>query len=191
MSKVKIGVFGSAFDPPTRGHLDVISQAAPYFDKILLVPSASHAFAKTMQLFSHRLAMLDCFVTEAAIDSCDMEVCDLEYQLLAETPDSAVYTYDLMDALETYYGKTVELSFIRGPDNAVPEVWNRFYRAGDIEKRWKLFTAKERVQARSSQVRQAIAGGLLESRCENGCVLNSLLLPTVQDYIQGKGLYQS
>lgn len=178
MNTVNIGVFGSAFDPPTLGHLDVITQAAPCFDKILLVPSAAHSFAKKMQPFCHRLAMLELFLS-AVTDAGTLEICTLEQQLLNDKPDTPVYTYTLMAALEAHYGDRARLTFIRGPDNALPAVWQRFYRADDIVRRWSLFTARERMRVRSSLIRQALARG----ECPEG------LLPTVRDYICSHNLY--
>ena len=77
MNKPRIGVFGSAFDPPTLGHQDVLQQAAGHFDRILLVPSASHAFNKKSQPFVTRLALLEVFVNSASID-IELEISDLE-----------------------------------------------------------------------------------------------------------------
>ena len=188
MSKLKIGVFGSAFDPPTRGHQDVLKQAASFHDRILLVPSACHAFSKKMQPFDYRVEMLNCFIKDTVIESCDMTVCSLESSLLKDRDDQPVYTFDLMSALESHYGREVELSFIRGPDNADPQVWQRFYKASEIEKRWSIFTAKERIQARSSFVRQAIAEGEMDKQISS--ILKQLLLPSVYDYIKTKGLYR-
>ncbi len=189
MIKFKIGVLGSAFNPPTYGHLDVLKQAATFYDKILLVPSACHAFSKKMQPFSYRLEMLNAFKDDILIGSCELEVCDLEYHLLQDQPDQPVYTYDLMRILEKHYGENTELGFIRGPDNADPMVWSRFYKAEEIEARWSIFTAEERVQARSSLVRQAIADGELDK--QDSVYLKQLLTPSVYSYIQKKDLYRS
>lgn len=208
MSELKIGVFGSAFDPPTLGHLDVLQQAAEHHDRILLVPSASHAFGKQSQPFEVRLEMLRLFVKEADV-ACPLDVCDLEQQLLASNPKHPVYTCDLLEALESHYQKAhqgIQLSFIRGPDNARPETWSRFYKAHEIEARWSIFTARERVGIRSSQVRSLVRGvvespgsadgfyevdhpenRLLEKRELRS--LRDYLLPSVLAYIVEHGLY--
>ncbi|MGB1272538.1 MAG: adenylyltransferase/cytidyltransferase family protein [Endozoicomonas sp.] len=204
MNELKFGVFGSAFDPPTLGHLDVLQQAAGHHDRILLVPSANHAFGKQPQPFEVRLEMLRRFVKEASV-ACSLEVCDLERRLLAANPDHSVYTYDLLEALEAHYLKTpqrVVLSFIRGPDNAHPETWSRFYKAREIEARWPVYTARERLGIRSSQVRSLLESFLV---ADGHCVADSLdndlpekrelrlleayLLPSVLAYIVDHGLY--
>lgn len=188
MNPTKIGVFGSAFNPPTLGHLDVLHQAADHFDRILLVPSASHAFTKKLQPFADRVGMLHCFLNEVDLQNCQLELCTLEQTLLESNPDKPVYTFDLLEALEELYGKDIELSFIRGPDNADPQTWNRFYKAKDIQKRWTLFTAEERRPVRSSYVRELTA--LAKTDDNRKETLDGLLLPSVRDYILTNKLYQ-
>ncbi|WP_330924561.1 adenylyltransferase/cytidyltransferase family protein [Candidatus Sororendozoicomonas aggregata] len=187
MKQLQLGVFGSAFDPPTRGHLDVIRQSASHFDSILLVPSASHAFAKKMQSFEHRIAMLQAFMEALGNVGCHLELCFIEAELLKKAPDQPVYTFDVLSALEAQYCEDIAISFIRGPDNADPQVWHSFYKARAIERRWGIFTAQQQVSARSSQVRALMAGqgpGEVTHK-----LLAPLLLPTVSDYILRNGLY--
>ncbi|MRI33323.1 nicotinate-nicotinamide nucleotide adenylyltransferase [Endozoicomonas sp. OPT23] len=181
----RIGIFGSAFNPPTLGHLDVIEQAAKEFDCILLMPSAAHAFAKDMQPFQHRLSMAEHFVNEAEVDECQLEASAIEAELLRANPDKPVYTYDLLCYLEKLYPEA-ELGFIRGPDNAAPETWNRFYKAAEIENRWQLFTASERLNIRSTKVRELVAEGIVK----NKEALKPLLFSSVYQYILDNGLYQ-
>ena len=188
MNPTKIGIFGSAFNPPTLGHQDVLCQAATHFDRILLVPSASHAFSKKLLPFAERVAMLHCFLREALVPDCELELCTLEETLLKNNPDTPVYTFDLMEALEQQYGETVELGFIRGPDNADPATWNRFYKAEEIEQRWNLFTAQERRSIRSSLVRELTASATSDDNRKK--VLDGLLHPSVRDYILINKLYQ-
>ncbi|OED41493.1 hypothetical protein ACH42_13750 [Endozoicomonas sp. (ex Bugula neritina AB1)] len=185
MNKPYIGVFGSAFDPPTLGHLDVLQQAVDHFDRILLVPSASHAFSKKSQSFLTRLALLNVFVDAISIDAV-LEVCDLEAKMLQQSPGKPVYTFDVLKELEKSYRGSVNLSFIRGPDNAESEVWSRFYKAEEIEQRWPIFTAKERVDIRSSKVR-SILGSIV---ADGNNTLDDLLLPTVKNFIRQHKLYQ-
>ena len=187
MNKPRIGVFGSAFDPPTLGHLDVIKQFARQFDRILLVPSARHAFNKDSLPFPVRVEMLGRFVSSVDV-SCDLEVCELEALLLQNSPASPVYTYDLLTALDEKYQGQANLTFIRGPDNAQPETWNRFYRAREIENRWSIVTAEERLNVRSSTVRSILnQPGSADNTTQS---LDDFLLPSVRAYIQEHKLYQ-
>ncbi|MGI9277913.1 MAG: adenylyltransferase/cytidyltransferase family protein [Endozoicomonas sp.] len=197
MHQIKIGVFGSAFNPPTLGHLDVLKQAAGAFEKILLVPSASHAFAKTLLPFSDRAEMLKLFLADAGTLECEVEICELEMELLRRQPDKPVYTFDLMQELEEHYPDNTRIGFIRGPDNADPETWRRFYRAREIEQRWMIFTADERMPIRSSTVRELIGSMKSDDTTINQASaghqddLDNMLMPSVRRYILEKGLYQS
>ena len=184
-----MGVFGSAFNPPTLGHLDVIQQAAPEFDVILLVPSASHAFSKHLESFEHRVAMLNAFLNDVSIERCQLELCTVEVQLHEQSPDKPVYTFDLLEWLEEHHDQGARLGFIRGPDNAAPETWRRFYKAEEIEERWSLFTAKERLKVRSSLVRQRVAS--ITSEMADKTIFDGMLSPSVRDYMLSNKLYQS
>ena len=184
-----IGVLGSAFDPPTLGHRDVIVQAAAHFDLILLLPCAAHAFNKQPLPFDTRLQMLETFAKELGESGIAVEVSDIEQDIADQNPELAVRTWDVMNWLEALYqqsGKPVTLSFIRGPDNARPETWQRFYRWQDIENNWSLFTAEERVAARSSEVRNLLQQGSHSSLQK----LEQLVTPAICRYILEHQLYQ-
>lgn len=181
-------MLGSAFDPPTLGHLDVLQQFAEKFDLILLVPSASHAFNKRSLPYSIRLEMLELFASSADA-GCPLQVSNLEGEMLEKNPQKPVYTFDLLEALDTLYEGQADLTFIRGPDNADQTTWKRFYRSEDIDKRWSVVTAKERMSIRSSKVR-----ALLQSPNETEQLtknLSNMLLPPVMAYIQEHKLYQT
>ncbi|MEF1220429.1 nicotinate-nicotinamide nucleotide adenylyltransferase, partial [Photobacterium damselae] len=45
--KPQIAIFGSAFNPPTLGHLSVLERLSQ-FDKVLVLPSYAHAWGKVM-----------------------------------------------------------------------------------------------------------------------------------------------
>ncbi|WP_051786396.1 adenylyltransferase/cytidyltransferase family protein [Endozoicomonas numazuensis] len=187
MTAKKIGILGSAFNPPTLGHLDVLEQAQEEFDLILLVPSAAHAFSKQMLPFYHRVAMCQQLVKSVQLPHCQLEVSEIEKKMLSHNPEQPVYTFDLLELLEQQY-PGYALGFIRGPDNADPETWRRFYRSQDIENRWQIFTATERQNIRSSQARELLVSGNSDDNNNEGVA--ALLLPSVYEYILQHQLYQ-
>lgn len=185
---IEIGVFGSVFDPPTLGHKDVIEQSVRHFDRIILVLSAAHAFSKQPLPFAQRLQMLKCFVEAISLPICQLEVSDIESQMLAQRPNQPVYSFDVLSAIEATY-PYAEITFIRGPDNAAPAIWRRFYRHQDIEARWSLFTAIERIDVRSSQVRQILQNSeLSEIECHQA--LDNLVIPDIRDLILSEEFYR-
>lgn len=180
-------VFGSAFDPPTRGHLDAVRQVAAGFDSVLLVPCAAHPFGKVCQDMATRERLLQAFCQDARALSlpCTLVISCMENQLLAEKPDSPVYTWRLLDTLSNRYPES-HFSFLRGPDNATPDVWHSFYRYQDIESRWPVVTVEERVPVRSSRIRQ-----LLRSQPVSPAELNNLVTPSVGALLLSESLYRN
>lgn len=156
----RIGVLGASFNPPTLGHQDVINQALPFFDEILLVPSLAHAFRKTLAPIKHRLAMLKIFNEHWQKDEhgAKVKISNIEETILHERQEQGpIYTYDVLIALtklyESYH-KPFQLHFILGPDIFSPAIWQKFYRHEEIEQRWSLFIAKENLPIHSTLVRE-------------------------------------
>jgi len=158
----QIGVFGASFNPPTCGHQDVINQALTYFDEVLLVPSLSHPFQKSLAPIEHRLAMLRIFLSHWHPQPAGkiVKIFNVESVVQAMHPGKEpIYTYDVLSTLNTLYmanQKPFQLRFIIGPDNASPKVWKKFYRFDEIEKNWPLFIAKEHIPIHSTLVKETI-----------------------------------
>lgn len=173
-----IAVFGSAFNPPHRGHEDVIVQAAQKADSVLLVPSYCHAFGKQMAPYNIRFRMAEAMVSDMA-QSVPIQVSDIERKLSAQgEPSQPVYTYDVLNAVQSDFPDAA-ITFVLGPDNADPATWQRFYRAQDILDRWGIFVAQERIPIRSTLIRNKLAEGIDPSGLE--------VSPSVIKFI--KGLY--
>jgi len=175
---MKVAVFGSAFNPPTRGHQDAIENAMHArngVDRILLVPSFKHAFGKFMADYEVRVAMLEAFVQDLA-DS-RIELCTIEEVLYQE--GKPVYTWDVLLHLEQSLPSNTQLSFVIGPDNA--KNWHKFYKAAEIQQRWHLLEVPERKAIRSTLVRESL---------KHKQDVSALLTPSVETYIKAHKLYQ-
>lgn len=180
----KIAVFGSAFNPPTLGHADVIEQLLAAFELILLVPNANHAFGKNMLDFEHRINMLQQMLTDKFAHNPKLIVEPIEQQLLADknpNDTQAVYSFDLLTALEKKY--TGKLHLVLGPDNLQGQTWQRFYRYQDIQQRWQVFAAQQRNDIRSTLAREQLNNNDDQD-------LAKLLSASVITYIKQQGLYQ-
>lgn len=57
---MQIGLFGGSFDPPHKGHQQVVAEvlALGLFDEVWYVPVGNHDFGKQMAPAEHRVAML-------------------------------------------------------------------------------------------------------------------------------------
>ncbi|MGQ8365854.1 nicotinate-nicotinamide nucleotide adenylyltransferase [Glaciecola sp. 1036] len=150
---MKLVIFGSAFNPPTKGHEDAISHLLSdkhNFDRVLLIPSFRHAFNKQMLDYNYRKDLLADFVAD--ID--DPRVDSLPIEDTISKDDHPVFTYDLLHHLSTSVFPEDELFFAIGPDNA--KIWHKFYKADEITQRWSLIEVPERKPIRSTLVRRKI-----------------------------------
>ncbi|PWK49866.1 nicotinate-nicotinamide nucleotide adenylyltransferase [Pleionea mediterranea] len=173
MKSRNIGILGSAFNPPTLGHLDLIRQAVNELDWVYLVPSFAHAFGKQMADYQLRADMVRAFIADHKLERVSLLLC--EHELAGNGP---VYTYDVLNWLECQYAYD-SLHFIIGPDNA--KNWSKFHKAKQIQKRWSVFIGKERQAIRSTYIRQAVSIGE---------PISSMTSTSVAELIKQHKLYQ-
>ncbi len=150
---MNIAIFGSAFNPPTLGHADVINQLLELtlpFDQISLVPSFKHAFNKKMMPYDMRLTMLDLFVSD--MRNKKLSVLPIEHEIYRQ--DTPVYTFDLLSHIQKELYPSDNLSFVIGPDNQ--QNWHKFYKSEEIAQRWDVIHVDERINIRSTTVRQLL-----------------------------------
>ncbi|MGF1741734.1 nicotinate-nicotinamide nucleotide adenylyltransferase [Vibrio profundum] len=147
----KIAVFGSAFNPPSLGHKSVI-ESLSHYDKVLLVPSISHAWGKEMADYSLRCELLAGFVTDIALPN--VELSKVEEQLYV--PGTSVTTFAVLSELQQNF-PDADITFIMGPDNIVN--FTKFYRYDEILRRWSLLACPEKVAIRSTQIRDNLLAG--------------------------------
>lgn len=174
---MNIAIFGSAFNPPTKGHEDAIkSVLAPEYnvDKVVLVPAYKHAFNKKMIDYRLRVEMLDAFVAD--INDKRVSILAIEHDIA--TDDRPVYTFDLLTYLQAEVFINAQLHFVIGPDNV--NNWHKFYKAEEIKRGWNLIKVSERKNIRSTMVREAL---------KNNLPIDHLVTPNVLRLIQQHSLY--
>lgn len=147
----KIAVFGSAFNPPTLGHKSIID-SLDHFDLILLVPSISHAWGKTMLDYEQRNRLVDQFIQD--IGSRKVQRSDVEEALY--TPENSVTTYAVLTRLQALYPED-DLTFVIGPDNLLN--FTKFYKSDEILQRWTVMACPERLPIRSTTIRDLLQNG--------------------------------
>ncbi len=168
----KIAVFGSAFNPPTLGHQSVI-ESLSHFDKILLLPSIAHAWGKDMLDYDVRCTLVDAFISDLDIDN-------VERSTIEETlyqPGESVTTFAVLQALDAQLEDS-ELTFVMGPDNLIN--FSKFHRAEDILKRWAVMACPEKVNVRSTDIRNAL---------QANADVSHLTTPTVCRMLASKSYY--
>lgn len=155
-----IAVFGSAFNPPHNGHIDVVLQALEHVEQVILVPSYCHAFDKPMAPYEERVKMVEAMASSLK-EVGDVRVSDVERALSKnKRSGQAIYTFDVLCILQAE-NPNASLMFLLGPDNAEPVTWSKFYKAQEILNRWNILKASERVAVRSTGVRKKLARGEL------------------------------
>jgi nicotinate-nucleotide adenylyltransferase len=174
---MNIAVFGSAFNPPTCGHKDAIEYVLENtkVDNVLLVPSFKHAFAKDMVDYETRLHMLKLFVED--IKNPRVKELAIEHQIHSDS-DKPVYTYDLLSFMQQKLYPQANLSFVVGPDNKAN--WHRFYKAAEIEQTWSLITVPERINVRSTAVREGLV---------KGSDISTMVTPRLSAFLNASELY--
>ncbi len=163
MCQNKIAVFGSAFNPPHKGHADAIQQLLDQgYSKVLVVPSANHAFGKNMVNFDLRILMAKSLISEAFSNGSAfnaVEILDIESLIYEKRKRRGatrpIYTYELLRHLRRKY-KNTTIHFAIGPDNARDETWNRFYKSKEILKEFGRVVLEEKEQYHSSDIRDCI-----------------------------------
>lgn len=109
---MKIGILGGAFDPITRGHINVARDATVKYDldQVWFLPSANHPDGKKMAAFDLRVKMIEDVI----------RVLNAEKKLVCaqhELANDSGYTIDLVSMLKSRY-PTDEFSLIVGSDRA-------------------------------------------------------------------------
>ena len=148
---MRIAIMGSAFNPPTLGHVDVIEQALKHADQVWLVPAFRHAWGKEMAPYLDRCAMSQRLSLD--LGEQRVQLMAVEHLIADERP---IYSIDLMAWLQQRHAAS-QLLLLLGPDNA--KAFNKFHRASELQARWPLLLVEERRPIRSTLLRQRLMHG--------------------------------
>ena len=198
--KDRIVIFGGTFNPPTRAHLDIATEALYYLDaeKVLFVPVSDLYKKDDVEISYHRVNMLNLAIGNFR----RLEIDFTEVDAVALT-----YTYETIEKIKSRY-QDKELFLLIGADNledfknwknqrSIMEncsllVVNRNNSSIDeiiesneilTEFKDKIIEAPiEEIEISSTEVRNRIASGELEG-------LENLVDKEVIDYIVENKLY--
>lgn len=169
----KIAVFGSAFNPPSLGHKSVI-ESLSHFDLVFLEPSIAHAWGKNMLDYPIRCKLVDAFIKDMGLSNVQRS--DLEQALYQ--PGQSVTTFALLEKIQEIHTQA-DITFVIGPDNFFK--FAKFYRAEEIMERWAVMACPEKVNIRSTDIRNALV---------EGKDISAFTTPTVNKMLISEGLYK-
>ena len=198
--KDRIVIFGGTFNPPTRAHLDIATEALYYLDaeKVLFVPVSDLYKKDDVEISYHRVNMLNLAIGNFR---------RLEIDFMEVDAVKLTYTYETIEKIKSQY-QDKELFLLIGADNledfknwknqrSIMEncsllVVNRNNSSIDeiiesneilTEFKDKIIEAPiEEIEISSTEVRNRIASGELEG-------LENLVDKEVIDYIVENKLY--
>jgi len=145
----KIAVFGSAFNPPSLGHKSVID-SLNHFDRILLVPSISHAWGKDMLDYDIRCRLIEAFIND--IGSAKVALSKVEEELVV--PGESVTTHAVLTRIQKIFPES-DITFVIGPDNLFN--FDKFFKSEEILQQWSIMVCPEKLPVRSTEIRRRLA----------------------------------
>jgi nicotinate-nucleotide adenylyltransferase len=186
---MRVALFGGSFDPPHAGHVLAAAYltAVAGFDRVLVVPVFSHAFAKKLTDFGRRVEM--CQLAFARL--LDVEVCTIESEL---APNHTLATVNALSqrfpewAFHIVVGADVLPELVRW--HAIDELLALapLYVLGRSGIDAKSAPTPLLPEVSSTQIRTWCGAPLTPEREET---LRLLLPPPVLEVIRRWGLYQS
>lgn len=115
LSPVRCAVYGGTFSPFTWVHRTFVEHLLGMFDRVIVVPSAQHAFKKNVIPYVDRFAMA-MLALAPYIEGGRVIVSDVEQQLLKDVPPGGfIGAIDTLRALRRLYPEC-DLKFALGPD---------------------------------------------------------------------------
>jgi nicotinic acid mononucleotide adenylyltransferase len=182
----RIAAYGTAADPPHLGHMDCLAQLlALDYDLVYFLPSAGHAFGKTMKSFASRLTMAEMLVAERFPSEQRIRVSGLEGEIARSAPGERVYSIDVLEHLRTVHPQA-DLHLALGPDNAAPKVFRRFKDYQRLAGEFGLVTLKERMHVRSTWIRAELGRARPDRQA-----LQSMLGAALTGHLLANGLYKN
>ena len=176
------GVFGGSFDPPHVAHVLFAGYVLSAYDleRVLVVPTFSHAFGKPLSPFEDRLRMCEL----AFADLRRVEVSPIERSLPA--PSRTLRTLEALQ--ERYPG--VQLRLLIGSD-LLPETpsWHNFERIAELA---PPLVVERQGRARHNPANPAlpdVSSTEVRRRLRDGEPTDGLLSPAVAAYARSCGLY--
>jgi nicotinate-nucleotide adenylyltransferase len=176
-----IGIFGSAFNPPTLGHMDAIKKCLKVTDTLFVMPSYNHPIKNNVLNFDTRILM-----TRAILSDCKLInkviLSSFEDNLSKKFKIDYISTYFLLDNFFETSGLSdkKDITFFVGSDN-YNDFENIFKNGRYILDNFTVKEIKEDLDIRSTYIRRDI---------KKSKKLSKYTTKSVIDIINDRNLYQ-
>lgn len=174
-----IGLFGSSFNPPHRGHQAVIQDLSQkdLFDEIWLIPVFRHPFNKDLAPLEHRLAMLQrlCQTLPPTV-----HINLIEQELAAEKS----YAIDTVMALQKRHPQC-RFSLILGSD--LKDSLHRWHRYEDLKNQTEFHFIRRQGYEESPY--PEVSSSLIRKLCQSNQSIDHLVPPPISDYLKQHKIY--
>ena len=185
----KIAIIGGTFDPIHIGHLQVISEVAKRFEKVIVIPTGNPWLKDHTPIASgeQRVAMAQIAVNSLNLDE-KVQVSAIE----VKRPGPS-YAIDTVNELTKIY-PDCQFTLVLGSDAA--SNLNKWHRSEELQKLVDLLVVKRAGVDSSSFDEIEIAAPDLSStqirdKVANSADISELVIPTVASFIKEHHLYGS
>ena len=187
---MKLFIFGGSFDPPHRGHLEIIKYCSKYSDKLLLIPAANSPLKNKPPVAKgfHRIKML-----KLLIQDLDSPIEVDEWEINQSGPS---YTYDTIQHLQEIYPDSI-LSMMMGADQLMKihkwknykEIMNLVQILGFNRDSCDFTPPDEMHLTWLKDFKVDISSSIIRGKIAKGDSSDNDLPPSIQRYIQNNKLY--
>lgn len=178
-----IAVYGGSFNPTHVGHtlLAAYVLAAHEVDRMIVLPTADHAFGKPLAPFEHRMRMCELAMAPLA----RLEVSDLEARL-----GGVSRSLRTLQAVQQAHPRA-KLRLVIGSD--LVSEFPRWHAPHEIEALAPLLVVQRMgfVTDPNALAIPEVSSTELRARLEKGTPVTDLLSPAVAHYIEKYGLYRA
>jgi nicotinate-nucleotide adenylyltransferase len=181
---VEFGVYGGSFDPPHIAHALAVSAALCVhgLERVLIVPTYAHAFGKRLADFDDRLHM--CELTFMHLRQ--VEICGIERDL--PSPSLTLHTLQALAALHP----DAQLRLLIGSDILTEtHAWHDFAAVQRIAPPLVIERQGFPAHDASQPALPAVSSSEIRRRLQAGESTRGWLSPSVEQYIQARGLYRT
>ena len=187
---MKLFFFGGSFDPPHKGHLEIIQYCCKHSDKLLLIPAAKSPLKNQPPSAEryHRIQML-----KLLIQDLDFPIQVDDWEINQSGPS---YTYDTIQHLQENYPDS-NLSMVIGADQLIKfqrwknykEIMNSVQILGFNRDSCDFTPPDEMNLTWLKDFKVDISSSIIREKIAKGDSSDNDLTPSIQRYIQNNKLY--